>query len=93
MRLGEAGPSGSPNLARKAAGCNHSPARPGDPNLGEGGFLTQRRKGAKPQRVFAALASWRLGDFALKCLVIREILLSVVQWRMKEFFQKGLDKN
>jgi hypothetical protein len=39
----------------------------------EWAFLTQRRKGTKAQRVFSLLASLRLGDFALKVLLIREI--------------------
>jgi len=33
-----------------------------------GGFLAQSRKGAKAQKVFSALATLRLGDFALKSL-------------------------
>jgi hypothetical protein len=32
------------------------------------GFLPQSRQGAKAQRAFSGLASWRLGDFAMKGL-------------------------
>jgi hypothetical protein len=37
------------------------------------GSLTQRRNGAKAQRVFPCLATWGLGGFALKGVFIREI--------------------
>jgi hypothetical protein len=36
-------------------------------------ILTQRRKGAKSQRVLSVLATLRLCDFALKEFLIREI--------------------
>jgi hypothetical protein len=56
------------NGRKKAQTDQRDQPQPKELDHGLWGFLTRRRKGPKAQRDFAFLASWRLGDFALKCL-------------------------